>query len=528
MGKIDIRERLKVSFSARILLIVFLVITLMTFSFTVIAIKSERREHINGLVKKGELFSMLLADNSRLGLFSENESLLKEPAEGILRQEDVQAVEVFTLDGTILKGLHKASEKRLAESPVTDEVGASVAIERLKKTKIPHYLEAQKVFDFWAPVLSGAGYASDSTLSGELLRQQRGRVIGFVRVMIDKSALNKEIIALLKRNIIIGLFFLFISFFIAYHILRNITRPLNRLTSVVEAFGSEGVAEKIPIETSDEIGKLAAAFNDMTEALKKREAEMIALNINLKREVEEKTALQREAIRAAQLVSLGELAAGVAHEINNPINSIINYAQLLIDEHSTADAVYANRIIREGDRISRIVKSLLSFARDRKEAKSPVSIINAIKESLNLVGTQLKKDGINLILELPDTLPDVTAHMYQLEQVFLNILSNARHALNQKYPSADEDKLIRISGEEVVIDERTYVRIVFYDQGAGIPADMLDKVMNPFFTTKPQGIGTGLGLSVSYGIISDHGGKLTIQSVEGSYTKVIIKLSASA
>lgn len=527
MRKISLPISLKISFSLRILIIVFFGITLMTVSFTVLSIQAEKKDHINSLVKKGELLSMLLAHNSRLGLFSENEGLLREPVEGISRQTDVLAVSVFTIDGTLLKGIQKDREKTLTGNIVRDEGSIRKTIGILKKTRSPYYLESSNIFEFWAPVVSVAGYVTEGPLTGEGTGHKGEQVIGFVSVLIDKAGLNKDISTLLHRNIIIGLIFLLISFFIAYHILRNITRPLNRLTSVVEAFGSGGVADNIPIETSDEIGKLAAAFNDMIGALKKRESEMTALNVSLKHEIEEKTTLQREAVRAAQLVSLGELAAGVAHEINNPINSIINYAQLLIDESSAADTAYANRIIREGDRISSIVRSLLSFARDRKEDKTPVSIPDVIKESLNLVGAQLKKDGIRLALEVPDTLPFVIAHMYQIEQVFLNILSNARHALNQKYPSANEDKVITISGEKVLIDARTYVRIVFYDKGTGIPAVVLDKVMNPFFTTKPPGIGTGLGLSISYGIISDHGGKLSVESLEGSYTKIIIELPAA-
>lgn len=452
--------------------------------------------------------------------------MLREPVEGISRQTDVLAVSVFTINGTLLKGFQREKTKKLTEAIVGNEANIKKILERLKESKAMYYSDNAAIFEFWAPVVSGADYVTEGPLTGEVAGHKGEQVIGFVSVLIDKSGLNKEIMTLLQRDIIIGLIFLLISFFIAYHIIRSITMPLNRLTNVVEAFGSGGLYEKVPIETLDEIGKLAAAFNEMTVALKKREAEMTALNISLKQEIEEKNALQRDAVRAAQLVSLGELAAGVAHEINNPINSIINYAQLLIDESSAADTAYANRIIREGDRISSIVRSLLSFARDRKEDKAPVSIPEVIKESLNLVGAQLKKDGIRLVLKVPDNLPLVTAHMYQIEQVFLNILSNARHALNQKYPQAHEDKVITISGEDVITDAGRYVRIIFYDKGTGIPAELMDKVMNPFFTTKPPGIGTGLGLSISYGIISGHGGKLSIESLEGSYTQITIELPA--
>lgn len=111
-----------------------------------------------------------------------------------------------------------------------------------------------------------------------------------------------------------------------------------------------------------------------------------------------------------------------------------------------------------------------------------------------------------------------------IQQVFLNAINNARYALNLKYPESHDNKVLEILAKEITIDNHPQVNITFYDHGTGIPADIKDKVMNPFFTTKPAGIGTGLGLSISHNIIMDHGGKLTIDSVEGEYTKIIITL----
>jgi signal transduction histidine kinase len=125
---------------------------------------------------------------------------------------------------------------------------------------------------------------------------------------------------------------------------------------------------------------------------------------------------------------------------------------------------------------------------------------------------------------MPEHFPEVLVNFQQIQQCFLNILSNARYALNQKYPETSDNKSIQIAGEETIIDNCPHVKIVFLDHGTGIPAKILDKVMNPFFTTKPRGKGTGLGLSISHGIITEHGGKLVIDSVEGEYTRVVITL----
>lgn len=244
--------------------------------------------------------------------------------------------------------------------------------------------------------------------------------------------------------------------------------------------------------------------------------------IEIATDVTEKMNLQAEAQRVAHLASLGELAAGVAHEINNPINGIINYAQILVDECGAAgkENEIPLEIIREGNRITAIVKSLLSFAHGHKTEKMPVRIHEILSDTLCLSGKQLEKDGIVTRMNISDKLLEIIANHQQIEQVFLNIINNARYALNQKYPAASEHKMLDISLKEVTYDGSRGVNITFHDWGTGIPAAIIKRVRDPFFSTKPKGLGTGLGLSISHGIISDHGGKLLIDSVEGESTTV--------
>lgn len=234
-----------------------------------------------------------------------------------------------------------------------------------------------------------------------------------------------------------------------------------------------------------------------------------------------------ESTRSAHLASIGELAAGVAHEINNPINSIINLSQILVNECDAYRMEHdiAQRIIKEGDRIATIVGSLLSFASDRNEEKIHVNLHQVMHETLALTQAQIHNSGIDLQVSISADLPEIVGHPQRIQQVFLNIISNARYALNQKNPTEGEErKLLDISAVLITIDDQPYVRIVFLDTGTGIAADIIDRVLEPFFSTKPAGKGTGLGLSVSHGIIRDHHGKLSIESAEGKFTKIIIDL----
>ncbi|MBF8277340.1 MAG: two component system sensor histidine kinase, hybrid [Candidatus Brocadiaceae bacterium] len=242
-------------------------------------------------------------------------------------------------------------------------------------------------------------------------------------------------------------------------------------------------------------------------------------------DVSEKVALQMEAEHVRHLVSLGELAAGVAHEINNPIMGVINCAQILFDKGSdgSREKDVANRIIKEGKRIANIVSRLLSYAR-RGEAKESAEIHTLVSEALALSDAQLHKEGILINVNIPQQLPALFVQPQQIQQVFLNLISNARYSLNQKYPGEHAGKTLDISARQISINNSPYIRIEFYDRGMGIPAGILGKIMEPFFTSKPKGKGTGLGLSISHGIISGHGGKLSVESNEGEFTRIIITL----
>jgi PAS domain S-box-containing protein len=211
-----------------------------------------------------------------------------------------------------------------------------------------------------------------------------------------------------------------------------------------------------------------------------RDGEVIA-GVGIVEDITERKTLQAEAVRVAHLSSLGELAAGVAHEINNPITGIIGYAEILSD----------------------------SLNEKGQDAKIPNSII---------------KDNIKFSVEVSADLPKIKVRSKELQQVFLNLISNARYALNQKYPKLNEDKFLEIKCETIEIEGRNYVRTTFYDSGIGIPANILNRITDPFFSTKPSGEGTGLGLSISHGIIKNHDGRLWFESVEGEYTKSIVDI----
>jgi PAS domain S-box-containing protein len=236
---------------------------------------------------------------------------------------------------------------------------------------------------------------------------------------------------------------------------------------------------------------------------------------------------RKKAERSAHLASIGELASGVAHEINNPTNTIMLSAKLLMRDNALnkeeAKELY-NNIYEDTERISDIVKSLLSFARADIREKVRVSLHKIFEDAITLTRKHIQKSNIQLSMNILDDIPDVKVNLHQMEQVFINLITNAIYALNNKYPAADENKRIEIEASLRQIGTLQMIRISFYDSGPGFPPNIAEKLLDPFFTTKPANEGTGLGLSISHGIITDHGGNLEIESMEGEYTKVKIEL----
>lgn len=246
----------------------------------------------------------------------------------------------------------------------------------------------------------------------------------------------------------------------------------------------------------------------------------------LVRDITERKASRASVIREEQLAALGELAAGVAHEINNPMNGIINCAQMLINrERDPAEVrAIAGRMVSEGDRIAKIVESLLAFARRESQVRVPTRVDELLGDSLTLIGAQIRKDAISLEVAIPPDLPRIVCVPQEVQQVFLNILSNSRYALNERYPDGHENKQLRITAAVDATGLARSVVVTFEDHGVGIPSASLNQVTHPFFTTKPKGKGTGLGLSICQEILRECGGRLAIESVEGEFTKVMVSL----
>ena len=244
------------------------------------------------------------------------------------------------------------------------------------------------------------------------------------------------------------------------------------------------------------------------------------------RDVTEKRKLEEQLMQSQKIESIGTLAGGVAHEINNPINGIMNYAQLILDRVGEGNPCgeYAQEILDETRRIAGIVRNLLTFARNEKQSHSPAHLSDIVASVLSLVQAVMRHDQIELEVSLPGDLPKLKCRSQQIQQVVMNLITNARDALNEKFPGYSPDKRLRLTAALIEKAGRHFVRIMVEDAGTGIAPEVVGRIFDPFFTTKPKETGTGLGLSISYGIVRDHGGELSVDSEPGRGSRFNVDL----
>ena len=301
-----------------------------------------------------------------------------------------------------------------------------------------------------------------------------------------------------------------ISSIVVWIFVRRITAPLRSLRDSAEAVGRGDFSRKIEQFSNDECGELAVAFNQMTTNLKTSRAE-------LERAMQTVKATQEQLIQSEKLSAVGQFVAGVAHELNNPLTAVIGFSELLQTfEADEKVRGHLDRIAKSAHRCHKIVRSLLSFARQEAPERKLIALHTVIDEVLEIMAYDLRTSNVTIVKEYAPVIPPIMADPHQLQQVFVNILGNARQAIE---PFQREGRIVV---RTQVLDG--WVTIEFQDNGPGIRPDHLARIFDPFFTTKPAGKGTGLGLSLSYGLIQEHGGRITARSELGHGATFIIEL----
>jgi len=327
-------------------------------------------------------------------------------------------------------------------------------------------------------------------------------------------------------------FIVIASLLVGFFVHRLVYLPLRDLESGAQRLATGNLDQPIPVRSGDEFGKLASSFNAMTDALRNSREELRESARTLEQKVEKRTRelrrAQAETMRGEKLASVGLLASGVAHELNNPLTGILTFSHLLREKmpDKSPDAEDMDLVIRETKRCAAIIKRLLDFAREKQPEKKFTDLNQIIADTVRIVEQPAHLRDIEIVLDLDRSLPPIWIDADQIKQVIMNMVVNAQHAVEEKGNITIRTRRAldpRVSAAEA----KPMVAISVIDTGCGIPEKNLKRIFDPFFTSKDVGRGTGLGLSVSHGIVEAHGGFIEVESRvgEGSTFRIFLPLT---
>jgi len=311
-----------------------------------------------------------------------------------------------------------------------------------------------------------------------------------------------------------------------YLISRIVVNPIHRLLKMSEEYKEGDILPSVLETSKNEIGQLTLSLSNMLKRLDDNKNELEEHIRNLENTNEELQKAQTEIIRSEKLASVGRLAAGIAHEIGNPLGIILGYLEIIrkgeIDKENESD--FLNRIETEISRINVIIKQLLEFSRPASGIPEEIGIHELLERTVEMIKPQPMMEGIEIELELETGRNIIRADPNQLQQVFINILINAADEFAEAGIPGNLEKKLVIKSSSTSND----IEIRFMDNGAGIPLEQLNHIFDPFYTTKDPGKGTGLGLSVSYRIIEELNGQIYAESEPGKGTTIVVRLPLHA
>ncbi|MBI4374206.1 MAG: HAMP domain-containing protein [Deltaproteobacteria bacterium] len=405
--------------------------------------------------------------------------------------------------------------------------------------------EDQDLTEIITGALDKIGHRNFDTAEGEpvtefieaVMDESRQVPLGWLRLVMERSSFQRRLLELIRSIFITSSLLVLVASLFYVLLIKHSLKTVPVMMKGISEMAAGNLDVAVPVGTEDELGKLASSFNRMAGDLKRslqREkalaAEAAALEVERKRAKELEEAYgklrdtQAQLMQAEKMGALGQLAGGIAHELNNPLTGILELLRVLTRRRGAGDpeGKFLVAMKDAAEHASRIVQDLKLFARPSVGEPGPVNINELLEKTMSFGVHDLHSKGITITKKYSSDLRSVVADGGQLQQVFLNMMTNARDAIQDK----KEGK------KELVIETRNVdnsVEVNFTDSGCGMPDAVVGRIFEPFFSTKGVGKGTGLGLSISHGIIEKCGGEIKVISKEGEGTtfKVILPMAGN-
>ena len=475
--------RTKLSLKLKIFLSVGLFYLAAVGTLTYLTIRSQRNLLLTQMAERAKAGINLMELSVTGALYNLDTYRLETIARETKALPDVDYAYIFDSEGRIVGDFHEDQNQLFSTFP--DELGQKI----LKSNATRVNIVDEKILDISKPVNLGH------------------QKLGGIRLGFDLNPIMEEIRNVTLTSVAAASAIFVIGLIIIFVITMRMTKPIERLTLAAKRIEGGDLQYRVSIHRDDEIGTLAAAFDQMAERLMERE-----------RELKESQNILR---RADRLSSLGLLTAGLAHEIRNPLVAIRTFTQLLPERYDDAEfrEGFQGLALKEVDRICGLITDLLSFARPSRPNVAEENLNDVVESIARILETEAKEKGVEITREFSANLPKAWIDREQMKQVFMNLILNAIQAMK-------EGGSIYISTRPYFKNEggepEQFVQVEIRDTGVGIPEENLDHIFDPFFTSKDEG--SGLGLSISHQIVQEHGGYVTVESKIGAGTAFFINL----
>ena len=434
-------------------------------------------------------------------VFDKNENLIGVVYAGVLLNRDYKIVD--EVKQTVFQGVVYKNKDIGTATIFQDDIRISTNVYSEDGTRAIGTRIAEDVYQ--RVVVNGEQYVGRAYVVNnwyiaayEPIRGYGGDIIGILYVGILEQKYTDIKNQTMQLFLVITFAGIVVSIVIALYISRRISTSVVTLVKASKQLAGGNLETKVERVSSDELGDLADTFNFMAGALRERDEKL-------------KEFAKKKIMESERLALIGQLSANVAHELNNPLQGIITYSHLLLEENTFSDDAREsiNKIVVQANRCRDIIRGLLDFSRHKTPDKTLCSINNLLRGCISLVEKQAAFHNIKVTMDLDEQLPMVILDPSQIERVFLNLIINAADAMNGNGQLILSTKHNRT---------KACIEISVQDTGHGISEENMEKIFDPFFTTKETGHGVGLGLAISYGIIKDHNGNISVESEEGKGT----------
>ncbi len=521
--------------SLRVKVGIYLVVALSVavFLFTFMVVRNSREELLREAISHASQLSEVVIKSTRFAMLQNQPTHVDQIIRDVGNQEDIDRVRILSKNGKVI---HSTVKQEIGEM-VDQEAEACLACHEDEKSRQaspmfgrPRFFTTQ---DGARMLGTTAVIRNEPTCSSASCHAHPAEqtVLGVLDIVYPLNHINQMIRKNTVFIVVLALgFIIFAAILVSLLVQRAVYRPLADLKDCAARLADGDLEQQIPVRSGDEFGQLAESFNSVTKALRQSRDELQEWGHTLEQKVAAATRelqlAQAEAARSEKLASVGLLAAGIAHELNNPLTGVLTFSHLVRKQmpDGSPQAEDLDLVIQETKRCAVIIRRLLDFAREKTPEKKYSHLNSLVEQTTQLIAQSAQIADIDIVLDLDETLPPVWIDEDLVKQVIMNLLVNAQHAI--EHTGRITIKTRTCPGHGTDGDDRAapMAEITITDTGCGIPKENLQRIFDPFFTTKGVGKGTGLGLSVSHGTIAAHGGVIEVDSTVGVGTEFRIYL----